>query len=310
MSQSVTFGTRLKEARMVKMFTQQQLAKELNISRVAYGYYENDAREMRQRDISTVCKLLDISADYLLGLSDTKKPEYAKIAETTGLTQESINRLNQFVNWESDTINDLLAEEPCIFTYTDPAYEAFFNSPEEIERKYQQHLRSLAWEEEMKKTSILKHLENEWAHNEHEQSLTEEERIARDGAYANGHVCQYIDADEADPNFISFTEKEYEEQEKSRLRFEAEEARKSKLLSAITEYVHYQSGCTLYTMTWFEDLSETHPLRIGIRQGQTITFPSKEADELLEFMLLQKVIEALKTFKENRYPKKKGNATQ
>jgi hypothetical protein len=116
---------------------------------------------------------------------------------------------------------------------------------------------------------------------------------------AKQHVCQNVDADEADFGPIPVSEKENIERENAMRRYEQEETQKSKLLSAITEYVHYQSGCTLDTMMRSEKLTDQHTIRIGTGFGNSITFPSKQADELLEFMLLQKVIAALKAFKQN-----------
>ena len=301
MSQTVTFGARLKEARLACKFTQEEVAKRLHVSRVAYGYYENGSREMRGEDIAAVCRLLGISADYLLGLSDTKNPVYAKVAEETGLTQEAILRLRQRLDWESQLINDLLAEEPYICNEMNPEAEAYFNSPEQIEKQYQEHLRCLEWEKEMKQTPILEHLATEWAHNDYMASLTSEEHCARSEAIAQVELGR---EDVPIPNDLvqhPMSLEEMERQEESAMRYRQQEEAKSKLLSAIGEYVHYRSGCTLYAMTGYEDLTEAHPVHIGAGIHQRITFPSREADELLEFMLLQKVIEALKIFKQNRY---------
>lgn len=301
MSKSVTFGERLRSARLACKYSQQFVAHHLDITRPAYGYYESEIREMRHSDIIKVCKLFNISADYLLGLSPTKNPEYAKVAETTGLNQSSITRLKQRLNSESEMIDHLLAEELFINTWVDPQYEAYQNSPEYIEQAYQDHLQSLAWEEEMQRTHILQHLANDWARNSHESSLTTEERIAREEEYAKNDIpgtdYESVDPDAFGP--LSQTAEEAAEQEASALRFEAQEAKKSKLLSAITDYVRNTSRYALQTNSWQEDLTEQHALRICTNNGHSITFPSKEADELVEFMLLQKVIEALKAFKQN-----------
>ena len=301
MSKSVTFGERLRSARIACKYSQQAVADHLNISRPAYGYYESETREMRHSDIIKVCNLFHISADYLLGLSPTKNPAYAQVAETTGLNQSSITRLKQRLNSESEMIDHLLAEELFINTWVDPQYEAYQNSPEYIEQAYQDHLQSLAWEEEMQRTHILQHLANDWARNSHESSLTTEERIAREEEYAKNDIpgtdYESVDPDAFGP--LSQTAEEAAEQEASALRFEAQEAKKSKLLSAITDYVRNTSRYALQTNSWQEDLTEQHALHICTNNGQSITFPSKEADELVEFMLLQKVIEALKAFKQN-----------
>lgn len=83
--------------------------------------------------------------------------------------------------------------------------------------------------------------------------------------------------------------------------YEKAEAAKSNLLSRIAEYVEYQSGCTLCARGHQEELSPEHTLHIGVGSSATIQFPSAQSDELFEFMLIQKVIDALRIFKSNYY---------
>lgn len=61
------FSERLKECRKQAKLTQEDIAKQLNISRGAYAQYEN---EMTQPSLQTLIKIADIlktSVDYLLG---------------------------------------------------------------------------------------------------------------------------------------------------------------------------------------------------------------------------------------------------
>lgn len=69
--------TRIKNLREDKDITQKQLSKFLNISQVAYSYYELDKRNI---PIELLCKLADFydtSVDYLLFRTDEVIP-YAK----------------------------------------------------------------------------------------------------------------------------------------------------------------------------------------------------------------------------------------
>lgn len=301
MSHTVTFGERLKEVRTARGFTQQYVADQLHVSRVAYGYYENGTRLMRENDVAAVCKLLGISADYLLGLSDTKNIKYAEIAQTTGLTEAAIDCLQHPGFSHRKLVNHLLEEEPTLRPWPiDPEEEAFQNSPEQIEKAYQDHLKALRWEVEMGKKSILEHVAGDWARQDHEQAKTAEDYIAEAEAWARENEAKQItDYPLFDLDYVS--QEEYESIEEKLRKQEQAEAKKSNLLSAIEEYVAYTSGCTVESMLWSEELTDLHSLRIGIGRGNSITFPSKEADELLEFMLLQNVITALKTFKQNCY---------
>lgn len=64
---------KLKELREEKEFTQEQVAKILNISRQYYGNYENGKNEMPIRHIRTLCIFYGVSADYILDLPEGLK---------------------------------------------------------------------------------------------------------------------------------------------------------------------------------------------------------------------------------------------
>ncbi|WP_054704821.1 helix-turn-helix transcriptional regulator [Bacillus sp. JCM 19041] len=64
-----TFGERLAEIRKSKNMYQYELAEKLGIHKVTYSNYEQNKREMDFALLKRVCKLLDVSADYLIGLS-------------------------------------------------------------------------------------------------------------------------------------------------------------------------------------------------------------------------------------------------
>ena len=63
-------GEKLKELRLEKGLSQNDLAELLKITRVAYGRYENNIRDV---SLETLCKLADfykVTTDYLLGRED------------------------------------------------------------------------------------------------------------------------------------------------------------------------------------------------------------------------------------------------
>ncbi|MDR1094539.1 MAG: helix-turn-helix domain-containing protein [Clostridiales bacterium] len=62
-------GERLKESRSVSGFTQAQVAKRLYMTQQQYSRFENGIFELNYSQIVFLCKLYDVSADYLLGLS-------------------------------------------------------------------------------------------------------------------------------------------------------------------------------------------------------------------------------------------------
>ena len=64
------YGKRLKEARLKKGLTQVELAEKLGLSQTSYQRMETGAHDMKLSNKYNICKTLDISADWLLGLSE------------------------------------------------------------------------------------------------------------------------------------------------------------------------------------------------------------------------------------------------
>jgi transcriptional regulator with XRE-family HTH domain len=65
------FSERLKAARNAKGLTQKEIADHLGINKEAYQHYEYNVRKPPFENIIKLCQLLDVSADWLLGLRDT-----------------------------------------------------------------------------------------------------------------------------------------------------------------------------------------------------------------------------------------------
>lgn len=65
------FGGRLRQARIAKNMTVEEVANKINLTRVGYGYYELGQRDPPPGAIYILAQMFDVSADWLLGL--TKK---------------------------------------------------------------------------------------------------------------------------------------------------------------------------------------------------------------------------------------------
>lgn len=61
---------RLKELRLENALTQKQIAQLLNKSETGYASWEQGLSEPSINDIRELCKIFNVSADYLLGLVD------------------------------------------------------------------------------------------------------------------------------------------------------------------------------------------------------------------------------------------------
>jgi transcriptional regulator with XRE-family HTH domain len=69
---TMSFGSRLRELRIVKQISQKKLADEINISGNTISQYETDKRFPDESTLIRLCKYYEISSDYLLGLTDVK----------------------------------------------------------------------------------------------------------------------------------------------------------------------------------------------------------------------------------------------
>ena len=63
---------RLRDLREDNDKTQQQIADILGTSQTMYARYERGANELPLRHLIKLCKYYNVSADYLLGISDKK----------------------------------------------------------------------------------------------------------------------------------------------------------------------------------------------------------------------------------------------
>ncbi len=64
----VEVGKRLKEARRAAGYTQKQVATQLLMTQQQYSRFENGIFELNYEQIIALCKIYDISADFLFGL--------------------------------------------------------------------------------------------------------------------------------------------------------------------------------------------------------------------------------------------------
>ncbi|MFA5449825.1 MAG: helix-turn-helix transcriptional regulator [Clostridia bacterium] len=63
-------GKRLKESRQILNLTQKEVAEKLGVSQPQYQRFENGIYECNYEQLVMLAKLLDVSADYLLGITD------------------------------------------------------------------------------------------------------------------------------------------------------------------------------------------------------------------------------------------------
>lgn len=64
------FFIRLKEARKNAVITQKQLGEEMGMLQTAYSRFERGKFQFNYEQLSYIAKRLDVSIDYLIGVSD------------------------------------------------------------------------------------------------------------------------------------------------------------------------------------------------------------------------------------------------
>ncbi len=64
------FSERLKELRLEKGLTQKKLGEIIGTTYSAISYWENGTNEPKISYVIALCKYFNVTADYLLGLSD------------------------------------------------------------------------------------------------------------------------------------------------------------------------------------------------------------------------------------------------
>ncbi len=65
---------RIRSLREDHDLTQAQVAKILNKSQQGYAHLENGRAELSIKDLKDLCALYNVSADYIIGLTDTAQP--------------------------------------------------------------------------------------------------------------------------------------------------------------------------------------------------------------------------------------------
>jgi transcriptional regulator with XRE-family HTH domain len=97
-------GKRIEELRKGKGWTQEMLAEKLKIARNTLTKLECGFRDFKSTELLNIAKVLEVSTDYLLGLSDTKKAENSDIPERTGLSPKAVEILEDWTKLYPGTV--------------------------------------------------------------------------------------------------------------------------------------------------------------------------------------------------------------
>lgn len=120
------FKERFSELRAKSGLSQNKLGKALSLSPATIGYYENGSRLPDIETAARIARYFDVSADYLLGLSDAKSVEQdmKNACETTGLTQKAIENMQHiFSLFDTDSTSGK-AEESIFIDFLESSFFA------------------------------------------------------------------------------------------------------------------------------------------------------------------------------------------
>ena len=67
------YRTRIRNVREDRDYTQAEIGTVLNKSQQGYNHIEAGRAELKIEDLKLLCKFYNLSADYLIGLSDIEK---------------------------------------------------------------------------------------------------------------------------------------------------------------------------------------------------------------------------------------------
>ncbi|MBR2471183.1 MAG: helix-turn-helix transcriptional regulator [Clostridia bacterium] len=103
---------RIKKLRKELGWKQDELGKLLNVKRAAISKYETERVPLTDETISLLCDIFNVSADYLIGRSDTKIPFDKKttpkniwtILETcSDLNEEELKKVKEYIDFLKTT---------------------------------------------------------------------------------------------------------------------------------------------------------------------------------------------------------------
>ena len=100
------FSERLKEARTKKGLSQYYVSQELGIPRTTYANWEQGKAEPGIDMMRRLAEILEVSADYLLGLTDDPSPKSGKLPDYLKEKLEECEKLKQKFEKLREFLND------------------------------------------------------------------------------------------------------------------------------------------------------------------------------------------------------------
>lgn len=110
---SMVLAERIGKLRADAGESQQHLADALEVKRETVKFWESGERQIKGADIAALAEHFNVSADFLLGLTDTKTTDkdLSFVCEYTGMSEEAVNTIRTFPHVFPDTLNSIIEAE-------------------------------------------------------------------------------------------------------------------------------------------------------------------------------------------------------
>lgn len=130
------FGERLFKLREERGETQLQLAQAIGITRQSLSRYETNERTPNIDLIYSIAKHFNVSADYLLGLSDVQSvnTDIQTACKVTGLSEESISHLQFLKHIQFNYTADKIIKSPYFVNFIQECSNVYEKETEFVEK--------------------------------------------------------------------------------------------------------------------------------------------------------------------------------
>ncbi|WP_368901500.1 helix-turn-helix domain-containing protein [Oceanobacillus oncorhynchi] len=90
------FSERIIDLRIEHGYSQEEVAKKLNVSASGYGYYEQGRNEPSLETLYKIAEFFQVSIDYLLGKIDTPQhPVYYSVSDDLALNESELRAIQR-----------------------------------------------------------------------------------------------------------------------------------------------------------------------------------------------------------------------
>lgn len=156
------YAERIRLLRESKELTQAELAKNLSennqkaVSREMVNLWENGSRDLKTSQIIMLCEYFNVSADYLLGMSDVKtiEQDIKTACEVTGLSEKAIENIKSSMSYDLSTI-------PEINTFENSQFAQFVKMSENEKNKLKELQDFILYANRTKKKYVNSFIEND-----------------------------------------------------------------------------------------------------------------------------------------------------